>query len=222
MAESPYGKRPYVKTGIPTLQAGQTIVYRASLNVTEPAYALNQNELVSSVCNFTGNDILVISTKDDETCWQNRIDVIGTADQWSGQMSYVRKYGCEAAGPKTYFDSKDWLNYETVKVNQAEIGYNLRIGQHFTGPATFENAAWKNGKPDIHRAAIIKDDYNTASNGNVSCCSMTIEPENTVKINENGYLTIQKELKVDGELQIENNASLLCMIMTERLIYWES
>lgn len=209
LAQSPYGKRPYVKTAIPSLYAGQTIVYRASLNVTEPAYALNQNELVSSVCNFTGNDILVISTKDDETCWQNRIDVIGAAYQWSEQMSYVRKYGCEAARPKTYYDSNDWLNCEIDQVNSTGHGYNLRIGQHFTGPATFENAAWLNGISDSYRAAVIKDNYNTSTYGNVRCCSMTIETEKIVSINENGHLTIQKDLIVNGELQIEHNASLL-------------
>lgn len=209
LAMDPFGKRPSVKTNIPALEPGQNAVYRASLNVTEPAYAINQNELISTVCSFTGNDILVISTKDAETCWENRTDIIGSANQWSEQQCFVRKYGCEEVGPKTYFDPNDWLVFPVEQVNQAQIGFNLRIGQHFTGPAVFEHGAWQNGIPDLYRHALIKDNYNTGTRGNLDCCSMTIDSEKTVSINKNGYLAIQKDLTVNGALHIENEASLL-------------
>ena len=209
LAMDPFGKRPSVKTNIPVLEPGQTLVYRASLNVTEPAYAINQNELISTVCSFTGNDILVISTKDAETCWENRIDIIGAATQWSEQQSLIRKYGCEEVGPKSYFDPNDWLVFPVEQVNQAQNGFNLRIGQHFTGPAVFEQGAWQNGIPDLYRNALIKDNYSTGTRGNLDCCSMTIDTEKTLAINKNGHLSIQKDLFVKGDLEIENEASLL-------------
>ena len=209
LAMDPFGKRPSVKTNIPALEPGQTAVYRASLNVTEPAYAINQNELISTVCSFTGNDILVISTKDAETCWENRTDMIGAANQWSEQQSFVRKYGCEEVGPKSYFDPNDWLVFPVEQVNQAQSGINLRIGQHFTGTAVFEHGAWPNGISDPYRHALIKDNYNTGTRGNLDCCSLTIDIEKTVTINKNGHLAIQKDLIVNGVLEIENEASLL-------------
>lgn len=209
LAMDPFGKRPSVKTNIPALEPGQTAVYRASLNVTEPAYAINQNELISTVCSFTGNDILAISTKDAETCWENRTDMIGAANQWSEQQSFVRKYGCEEVGPKTYFDPNDWLIFPVEQVNQAQSGFNQRIGQHFTGPAEFEHGTWQNGISDLYRNTLIKDNYDTGSRGNLDCCSLTIDNEKTVNINKNGHLAIQKDLIVKGALEIENEASLL-------------
>ncbi|MCF6298110.1 MAG: lamin tail domain-containing protein, partial [Flavobacteriaceae bacterium] len=127
-AKNPIGINPSRSKLIPALLPGQTLKYQSALIVSQPEYAIDGNEIKSSICNFTGDDILIISTSNDNTCWENRLDIIGNSSNWGVNKSYVRKYGHEAATTHTGFNFNDWFIYEISEIDNAKVGTNQRIG----------------------------------------------------------------------------------------------
>ncbi len=170
----PIGIKPSIKKLIPSIKAGESIKFCATLNVTSPQYALDGNEIKTSVCSFTGDDIVVISTSGDESCWADRIDIIGREGNWGSNLSMVRKYGCMAVSPNTGFETLEWLVYPYQEVDIAANGINQRIGIHALGPTTWKQGSWTNGQPNIYRNAIVDSDYFTDLNGNLEACSLHI------------------------------------------------
>jgi hypothetical protein len=207
--KSPIGIKPSRKKLIPPLAPGETITFSATLNVYSPAYALNGKEIRSTVCSFTGDDILVISTTGDTSCWENRTDIIGLSGNWGADKSMLRKYGCLATGPNTGFDPGDWLVHSYEEVNLAASGTNLRLGEFFAGPANFFMGSWQNGLPDLYRAAQITTDYSTAVDGNFTACELLVASGANLKIAAGNHVSIQNNLNVKGALEILHEGSLI-------------
>lgn len=207
--QHPIGLKPSSKKLIPALAPGQSLTYSASLNVTEPAYALDGNEIKTSVCNFTGDDILVISTSATETCWANRTDIIGSSGNWGTNISMIRKYGCDASTPNTGFQTADWLILPTEVVDFAEPDSNVRLGIHNSGATSWREEAWTNGKPDAYRKAVIESNYSTRIHGNITACTVHILPDISLLISASEHVRIQKDLVVEGALEILHEGSLV-------------
>ncbi len=55
--QNPIGSKPSRKKLIPSLNPGQTLKFSATLNVNGPAYAIDGQEIKTTVCSFTGDDI---------------------------------------------------------------------------------------------------------------------------------------------------------------------
>ncbi len=209
-AQNPLGIKPSIKKIIPPLNSGQTIKYCSTLNVTLPNYAIDGNEIKTTICSFTGDDIIIISTTNDETCWENKMDIIGNSNNWGAEKSFVRKYGCTNTEPKSGFNLEDWMVFEVSEINSATAGYNLRVGEHYIGETTFENNNnWNNGLPDIYRDVIINQDYNSDIYGNIEACNLTVNENISLNVNVNNYLSLQNNLNVNGVLNILNEGSLL-------------
>ncbi len=205
----PIGSKPSRKKLIPSIKAGESIKFRATLNVTSPLHALDGNEIKTSVCGFTGDDIVVISTSGEESCWADRIDIIGRTGTWGSNLSMVRKYGCMASSPNTGFETKEWLVYPYQEVDIALSGTNQRIGIHTQGPTTWYEGLWTNGQPDIYRNVIIGSDYSTNTNGILEACSLRILKEAAFSIASSDYVNIQNDLIVEGALEIKHEGSLV-------------
>ncbi len=211
-AENPVGENPNVKITLPILQPGEVVTYRSTLSPSKPIYALNGNEIATQICRFNGDDILVISTTDDATCWENKIDIIGNSTNWGENKSFVRKYGCNESLPNTGFSLSDWIVFETSEIDNASTGFNYVLGQHFTGNTTFENTnTWNNGFPDIYRDVIIDSNYNTTSYSNFASCNLTINTGSILDIYSNNFITIQSNLSVNGTLNVLHEGSLLML-----------
>jgi len=86
----------------------------------------------------------------------------------------IRKYGCQQNGSNTGFELGDWLIYPFSAVDDASNGSNLRLGEYYSGPASFQNGSWQNGLPDLQRETVIISDYNTEINGSIEACDLTI------------------------------------------------
>lgn len=214
-AQSPVGKTPSVKMNIPVLTSRQTLKIRSNLAEEFPDYAIDGTEINSPVCSFNGDDIIIISTKNDETCWENKMDIIGNSATWGENISFVRKYGCEEVEPSTGFNMVDWLAYDISEINSATAGYNHRIGEHYVGKTTFESGTWNNGLPVILRSAVIDDNYNTENFGNFTACNLEINENRKLTINANNYVTIKNTLSVAGNLEILHEGSLVMINDTD-------
>jgi photosystem II stability/assembly factor-like uncharacterized protein len=74
---------------------------------------------------------------------------------------------------------------------------------------TWNGTTWSNGVPDVNKTAVINGNYNTNTNGNIECCSMTVNGGFTLNINDSNYVLVANNLTVDGVLNIRNNGSLI-------------
>ena len=208
-ANEPLNKKPSSAVKIPRLNSGESILFRSNFTVSQPVYALNHEVIPTRVCNFNGDDIVVLSSTIDESCWENRIDLIGESGQWTNQASYVRNYGCDAVQTKTYYDENDWINFSVEQIDLANEGFNNRLGEHYVGPVIFSQGTWSNGNPEFSRPIKISDDYDTESNGEFSTCSLIIDAQKEFVIGFQTSIRIQSNLEVYGLLKIENEGSLI-------------
>ena len=207
--QHPIGIKPSSKKLIPSIAPGQSIKFSASLNVTAPAYAIDGSEIKTSVCNFTGDDILVISSSDTESCWAERTDVIGYSGNWGANLSMVRKYGCDAANANTGYQESDWLISTIEAIDLAEQDSNLSIGVHKSGSTSWRAGSWTNGKPDALRKAIIESDYSTDIDGDLITCNMDILKDASLFVKDSNYVRIQNDLLVEGTLDVSPEGSLV-------------
>lgn len=205
----PIGKRPSVKKAIPALSSGETLKFRASLNVTQPAYALDGSEISTGVCGFNGDDVLVISSTDDDTCWENRLDIIGRMGAWGQDIAYVRKFGCEQENPHTGFHPEHWYPFGPNEINNAQLGHPQRLGEYYRGETYFRQNSWTNGAPSLYRKAILEDDFNTSIHGQLRACSLEIGSNAGLVVDSGDHVVIQNDMAVYGSLDIMNEGELL-------------
>ena len=74
---------------------------------------------------------------------------------------------------------------------------------------TWDGTTWSNGVPNSGMLAIIDGDYDTALNGDFSCCSLIVNATNALNIRANDYVEIQYNLTNNGVLNVWNNGSLI-------------
>jgi photosystem II stability/assembly factor-like uncharacterized protein len=73
----------------------------------------------------------------------------------------------------------------------------------------WDGTAWNSGAPDIDKSVVINGNYNTETDGNIECCSMTVNTGFTLNINDSNYILVVNNLTVNGVLNIRNNGSLI-------------
>ena len=208
-AYNPVDRKPSSKILVPSILPGASLKYCASLNITAPEYALDGNEIKTNVCSFSGDDIIVISTSGSENCWRDKVDIIGASKEWGKDLSMVRKHGCRASSSNTGFNPSDWDLHTLDEIDTALAGSNLRIGLHDPGTTSWRDGGWTNGIPDSGKAVFIESDYSSLIHGSLEVCSLKIDSNAKMIVEQGNSLIIEKDLTVDGLLEIENNASLV-------------
>ncbi|SEP88856.1 lamin tail domain-containing protein [Flavobacterium urocaniciphilum] len=78
-----------------------------------------------------------------------------------------------------------------------------------TNASTWDGTTWIGGTPTISKAAIIDGTYVTGTNGDFSCCSLTVNATKSLTISSNGYVEVQNNVTNNGTLNILNNGSLV-------------
>ena len=78
-----------------------------------------------------------------------------------------------------------------------------------TSDSTWNGITWSNGVPTLTKAAIIDGTYVTATNGNFSCCSLTVNATGSLTISSTGYVEVQNNITNNGTLEVLNNGSLV-------------
>ncbi|MGI9531293.1 lamin tail domain-containing protein [Lutimonas sp.] len=207
--QNPIGSKPYRKILIPSIPENSSLKFSATFNVTMPEYALDGNEIKTSVCTFTGDDIILISTSDAEDCWVDRTDIIGKSGNWGSNLSLIRKSGCDASLPNTGFIESNWEELSIESVDKAITSSDARIGTYNSAQTIWSESGWTNGFPDTNKTAIISHNYITGIHGDLSTCSLIIEKNIQLIASAETSIEIKKDLLVDGLLEVENNASLI-------------
>ena len=79
--------------------------------------------------------------------------------------------------------------------------------------STWNGSAWSNGTPTKNTAVTINGNYNTATNGSISCCSLTVNGGATLTIGPNNYVQVTNDVTVNatGNLQVLHTGSLVML-----------
>lgn len=188
-------------------------------SATVPAYATPGQvgydgnptfEFPSSANLFSGDDIVIVSTTNDNNTWANRVDVIGNGSTWGDRRCFVRN-SCIATVPSTTFDINDWVEFTDTEVENSVSGTNPYLGEHDEGVTVWNGSSWSNGTPDRSRIVSLTGNYNAAVNGNLTVCSLTVDTGATLTIPATTYIDIQNNLTVNnsGIVNVNNNGSLV-------------
>jgi hypothetical protein len=78
-----------------------------------------------------------------------------------------------------------------------------------TQSTTWNGSVWSNGTPTLTKSAIIDGIYVTATNGNFSCCSLTVNATRTLTISSGGYVEVQNSITTNGTLDVLSDGSLV-------------
>ncbi|CAM4437389.1 putative Ig domain-containing protein [Flavobacterium terrigena] len=80
-----------------------------------------------------------------------------------------------------------------------------------TSASTWNGSAWIGGTPTITKAAIIDGTYVTATNGDFSCCSLTVNSGvgRSLTISSGGYVEVQNNITNNGILDVLSDGSLV-------------
>lgn len=80
-----------------------------------------------------------------------------------------------------------------------------------TNPSTWNGTAWIGGAPTITRPVIIDGTYVTATHGNFSCCSLTVNSGagRSLTISSGGYVEVQNAITNNGILEVLSDGSLV-------------
>lgn len=89
-------------------------------------------------------------------------------------------------------------------------GNDLSIGGTITQPlTTWNGSSWDNGVPDIGTAAILDGNYNTASNGSFSACSLTVNSGVNLVVSDNTFVQIENNTTVNGDISLQSQGSFV-------------
>ncbi|MEL4455472.1 hypothetical protein, partial [Lutimonas vermicola] len=203
---------PSQNTLIPSMAAGETLLFRNGAATAPSAGNIGSaTQIISDVCSFTGDDLILISKTNTSSSYNSRVDIIGTIspdpgsapDGWGINASYI-KGGCSTEIPHLDFDINDWSFILLSDVNIAISNTNLALGTQVVGPTDYNGTTWSNLQPDQSRTATISASF-TGTPGNIIACNLTINSGVDVVFDSNGVSS--SSIVVYGDLA--NNGSLV-------------
>ena len=182
---------------------------------TVPGYATATVNMFPA--SFSGDDIIVISTTNDASCYNNRIDIIGEYSSpcgttyWGREKSYVRNQ-CISYGTDITFDPNHWIIYDYNDIEVATIsgdGSNAYLGQHaytvtYTGARIFNG--WEQGYPSEYRHARINGAYTT---GSFNACNLTVLPVGSLDVIDNTYVRVINDVSNQGIITVQTKGAFV-------------
>lgn len=93
--------------------------------------------------------------------------------------------------------------------NEDTCTANVTITGGAINTTTFIGGAWNNGDPTGTSLAVINDDYDSATMGNINACSCEINAGQTATIRDGNFMNIAGNITVDGTLIVENEGSVV-------------
>lgn len=208
-----YVDRSNTSAGIPTSPFTDAIVANAILSKTFRVIPQNDSPTASYSISF-------YYTEAEVAAWE-------TATGKSRNDLYVIKV---ANNPVSVVNQVNFATYtiESQPVIISSFGTNVVFQANFTsslsggyalGPqsiincgdvtSTWNGTTWSNGVPYNKIVAIINGDYNTTTNGSLTCCSLSVNTGAVATIGANTHMTVTGDITVAGTLNVLNNGSLV-------------
>lgn len=141
--------------GTDVIDPGESFLFRDNGAVV-PEYAIG---IATSVSSFNGDDLVILSTTNDETAWANRIDVVGNGTSWGSNTSFYRNFAIMDPNPN--FDFAEWTEVSNSTVDNAADGTTERLGVHLYNagePIDWYPDTDEDGYGDMNAMAITQID----------------------------------------------------------------
>lgn len=183
-------------------------------STTSLSPAVNSQPFVSLTCISTNAALNVIATEGfsggNSLAYQWYSNAPGTAS-WTALTDSGVYTGSTtntlSASSLTGLDGYQF--YCQVRENTATCYTATSAVKIDIGSTTWNGTTWTNGTPTKSKAAIINENYSTATNGSFSVCSLTVNPNITLTISPNSYVEIENDLTNNGVVDVQNNGSLV-------------
>jgi len=200
---------------------GEVIVFKNSSAVLPLSGNLGSALVVpTTVCTFTGNDIILISESVGANCYNDRIDIVGVVapsdgfpPDWGVDKSLIKGCGTNIQ-PSLVFDQSDFIELLLEEVDLAFSDTNAAIGTQRIGTTTWSGSSWSNGTSDRTRNAIINGTY-TAANGSFGACDLSVLGNLNFDSNTSNYVEVSKNLDISGSFTIGDQESLYSVFVLD-------
>ena len=216
---------PQQSVAIGTMAPGEVRVFRNSSATLPSAGNLGSGIITdSNVCLFDGDDVILISTTITNTCYDNRIDIMGIVEPstgippvWGADKGFIKGCGTTES-PVTTFDAiingdgsvtvNDYIELTIDEVNNAISSTNIALGTQGSITTTW-TTSWNDGEPDRTRNAIINGVY-VASTGSIESCNLIISGSGSLDFSGSttNYIAVNEDLTISGTLTLGDAASL--------------
>lgn len=203
---------PKATQAIPAMAAGEVRLFknRENPDLPQSGYLGDAIQKQSGVCNFDGDDLILISTTPGKRKYINRKDILGlvSAGTWGANTSFIRG-GNSLELPERDFDANNWIELNSLEeVSQADKLKNIALGTHVTGPAIWNGASWeKNSPPDRTRNTEINGSY-LGGQEDFEAYDLTINTLGSFQF-EDTTPGSNKHVMVHRDLTIDTNGSLI-------------
>ena len=209
-----YVDRSNTSAGSPTSPFTDALVANAVMSKTFRVSSQNDNP--------TGNyTISFYYTQAEVTAWE-------AATGKSRNDLYIIKV---INNPVSVVNSTNFATYtiESQPVTMSSFGTNVVFqatfssslsGGYALGPqatiincgdvtSTWNGTSWTNGVPYNKIVAIIDGNYDTTTNGSLTCCTLVVNSGRILNIGANTNVTVTGDITVNGNLNVLNNGSLV-------------
>ena len=86
---------------------------------------------------------------------------------------------------------------------------NVTVTGGALNTTTFTGGSWNNGDPTGNSMAIINDNYDSATMGDINACSCQVNAGRTTTIRDGDFMNIAGNITVNGTLIVENEGSIV-------------
>ncbi|MCB0472665.1 MAG: choice-of-anchor D domain-containing protein, partial [Flavobacteriaceae bacterium] len=200
------------------MNPGDVILFRNNA-ATVPGNLGTTNITASNVCNFDGNDVIIIYPSGSSTPYNDRLDIMGmvtatTPPFWGANISFTKGCG-KSLVPTTVFNAAtdgvniivgDYIRLETSEVDNAVSDQNIALGTFDSNPTTW-TTSWSNGTPDRTRRTVIDGTY-TGSLASLETCDLTINSTLNFDNGTTNYVDVSGDLTINGSFVIGDTESL--------------
>jgi len=212
---------PTKNTAVPALLPGQVVLFKnGSASLPSSGNIGTADQVISDVCIFeNGDDVILISTKNDVDCYNNRVDIIGNVSPssnqdpnvWGDNSSFI-KGGCSSEQAHINFDINDWTFLNLPGVNVADPNTNIALGTQVVGPTEFDGTNWSNKHSDQSRTVIITNSFTNASQ-TIEACNLIISQGVNIVFDSNGVtnnsIVVYGDFTNSGSLTIGDKESFV-------------
>lgn len=159
----------------------------------------------NTILNFNGNDAIALQTSAGLN-----IDIVGNIGSNANYAANtVLRRNIDVSVPTLTYDSSQWTEIASNDLTD--------LGSHFStcicpSVTVWDGTNWDNGLPDINKAAIINNDYDTSAGGNetsFTSCLLVINAGFTLDIQDNTFIEVQNDIIANGDINVSTAGSVV-------------
>lgn len=203
---------PLAMQAIPSMEIDEVLLFKnEGALIPETGHLGVDTPLVSDVCNFDGDDLLIITSTPGNLKYNNRRDLLGTISPnttW-GQDKVLIRGGNSSELPERDFNFTSWIELDSLnEVNSANKNKNIALGTHVTGRTTWNGNSWDKLEPDRSRNVRINGDFNPSGTDDFQAFDLNVNDDAVLSFQDDTDGS-NRNVIVHGDLTVAPQGSLI-------------